>query len=142
MNEYKVSLNNYEYIFTLKITKNNITTYVLNDKNIIGDFNIYSENLFIPGFTHSLTIGIEDKYQKLGLSKYLIYFMIQYIINNYPTINLDMLFYIDTDASSGFWDYIGMTINRYGYRNRNIEGNGYEKKISLRQLKKFVNFLY
>lgn len=130
----KLILNNCEYTFKIKIEAQRIISYVSKQDEIIGDFCIYSEKLFIPGFTHSLTIGIEDNYTKLGLSKYLIYYMVHYIKQEKGP--LDMLFYIDTDASGGFWDYIGMTKNRYGYYsgNRNIEGKGYEKKISLKEL--------
>jgi len=133
-------MNNCEYQFQIKTDTHCIVSCVSNRTKIIGDFCIYSERLFVDGYTHSLTIGIDDTYQKLGLSKHLIYYMLRYINQQYPNTHLDMLFYIDTDASNGFWDYIGMTPNRYGYYNgnREIEGKGYEKKISLRQLHSFV----
>ena len=112
----KIIINNNEYNFTVNKSKNNLYVNCLKNKIIIGSFNIYSEKLFISGYTHSLSISIEEEYQNIGLSNYLIYFMVEYILfhNNCLNIDMDMLFYIDTDASSGFWDYIGMSLNRYG----------------------------
>jgi hypothetical protein len=52
------------------------------------------------------------------------------------------MFFIDADASNGFWDHIGMTLNRYGYNyngKRNLVGRGYEKVITFSKLYKFAN---
>lgn len=140
----EIVINNNKYKFIINKSKHNLLINCLKNKIIIGSFNIYSEELFISGFTHSLSINIDEEYQNIGLSNYLIYFMVKYIqkyIINYSA-NIDMLFYIDVDASNGFWDYIGMSSNRYGidYKGlRNIEGKGYEKKISFRELLTYIN---
>lgn len=139
----RLNMKRCEYTFQIKTDTHRIISCVSNHAKIIGDFCIYSERLFVHGYTHSLTIGIDDEYQKLGLSNYLMYYMLRYIKQQYPSAHLDMLFYIDTDASHGFWNHIGMTPNRYGYYtgNREIEGKGYEKNISLRKLHSFVSNL-
>ena len=52
------------------------------------------------------------------------------------------MFFIDADASAGFWDHIGYVENRYGYDYfglRDLEGKGYEKRISFENLQKYVD---
>lgn len=100
-----------------------------NDK-IIGDFCIYK------GVPYTMTISIEDEFQKKGISRIMMRNMIEHV-----TLDDSKLLFIDVDASVGFWDHIGMRINRYGldYKGkRNIEGRGYEKVISWKKLKKFA----
>ena len=57
----------------------------------------------------------------------------------YPKIRKDQLFAIDSDASGGFWDAIGMKEGRYSDMEkrvrygskRKMEGEGYHKIITL-----------
>jgi hypothetical protein len=46
--------------------------------------------------------------------------------------------FIDADGSEGFWGYLGMYSNPV-YNNANGEGAGYEKVITLGELKAFVD---
>jgi len=82
--------------------------------------------------------GIKENYrdyQGKGLSLLLIYFMIESIKEE--TNDAQKLF-IDADGSEGFWGYLGM-YNNPVYNNANGEGSGYEKVITLGELKAFVN---
>ena len=83
-------------------------------------------------------IHVLDEYKGRGLSRLLMKELCIYIKNEYPKIRKDQLLFIDTDASweykknqyFSFWDYIGMDSNRYyDSTNREIEGQGYEKKL-------------
>jgi hypothetical protein len=49
-------------------------------------------------------------------------------------VRKDQMFFIDVDASCGYWDHIGMIDNRYYERNRSVEGRGYEKVITFEKL--------
>ena len=82
--------------------------------------------------------GIKENYrdyQGKGLSLFLIYFMVESIKEE--TDDAQKL-YIDADGSEGFWGYLGM-YNNPVYNNANGEGAGYEKVITLGELKAFVN---
>lgn len=93
---------------------------------------------FDTGETCAVTISIDEAYQGLGYSRLLWMEMIQLIKDEYPSIRPDQMFFIDADASAGYWDHIGFKPNRYGYDytgNRDREGRGYEKVITLQKLK-------
>lgn len=93
---------------------------------------------FDTGETCAVTISIDEKYQGRGYSNLLWKEMILQIEREYPAIRPDQLFFIDADASAGYWGHIGFTLNRYGYDyigNRKLEGRGYEKVITFRKLK-------
>jgi len=82
--------------------------------------------------------GIKENYrdyQGKGLSLLLIYFMVESIKEE--TDDAQKL-YIDADGSEGFWGYLGMYSNPV-YNNANGEGAGYEKVITLGELKAFVD---
>jgi len=79
--------------------------------------------------TCSVSIHIDEKYQGLGYSK----LMWKKMFENMKDI--PELFFIDADASCGYWDHIGFVKNRYGYDykgRRELIGRGYEKVISFR----------
>ena len=89
----------------------------------------------------SMSIGIHEKYQGNGWSRVLFQKQIEYGIHH-GYLNSNTILAIDADASCGFWDHIGMTLNRYGfdYRgNRNLSAKGYEKLITVRELGSFLH---
>ena len=90
----------------------------------IGYFSIHEE-------TWSMSIYIEDEYQGKGYSRQLI----KTVIDPLPDTQL---LYIDTDASNGFWNHIGMKPNRHYNSRRKIQGAGYEKVIDVKTLKCFL----
>jgi hypothetical protein len=95
------------------------------------------------GSTCSMTISIDDEFQQKGYSREMLTCMIRNIEREWPDIPLEKMFFIDADASSGFWEHIGYVENRYGYDYfglRELEGKGYEKNVTLRDLKAFVSF--
>ena len=98
---------------------------------------------FDTGETCAVTISIDEAYQGRGYSRLLWKKMIQQIKQEYPSIRPDQMFFIDADASAGYWDHIGFTTNRYGYdyngNRKQLEGRGYEKVITFRQLQLFLN---
>ena len=94
---------------------------------------------FDTGETCAVTISIDEKYQGRGYSNLLWKEMILQIEREHPSIRPDQMFFIDADASAGYWDHIGFTLNRYGYdyigNRKKLEGRGYEKVITFRKLK-------
>jgi hypothetical protein len=95
---------------------------------------------FDTGETCSVTISIDKEYQGHGYSYLMWKEMILQIEKENPSIRPDQMFFIDADASAGYWDHIGFTLNRYGYdyigNRKDLEGRGYEKVITFRKLKK------
>ena len=119
---------------SLNRTQRKVLLY--NNNNVIGEFTIDGDNMY------SMSISIEDEYQKKGYSKIMILTMLNKMKDEIPNIHPDVMFFIDADASNGYWDYIGMTLNRYGYNyngKRNLVGRGYEKVITFSKLYKFAN---
>ena len=105
----------------------------------IGYFSISGPE-FNTGETMSMNISIDDNYVGKGYARKLIKHNCANIRKNYPQIRSDQLLLIDADASEGFWEKIGMKINRYGIDSntrRNLEGKGYEKSITFNELCKF-----
>ena len=89
----------------------------------------------------SLNISIEDtaEFRGKGLAKFMVACACLKMITQFPNIRSNQLIFIDSDASAGFWDNIGMVQNR-NYersRNRNLEGRGYEKYITFGNLSKW-----
>jgi hypothetical protein len=132
--------------------KNHIKRIVelLKDNMFIGHFTIegMGENKehFDTGNTCSMTISIEDdfqgiSFQKKGLSRIMIHYMVTMIHEDYPKIRDKQKLFIDADASGGFWDIIGMKENPvYDYvGNNEPEGKGYEKVITFKELETFAN---
>lgn len=103
---------------------NDFSIELLKDNDEIGRFEISK-----LGDTNSMGIFIDDIYRGKELARLLVASVI-YALKKYANISKYALFKIDTDASVGFWDNIGMVENRE-YARR---GYGYEKDILLRDL--------
>ena len=110
---------------------NSITMKV--DNKEIGDFGIDTED----DGTLSLNIFIEDAYQGQGLSTRMIYLLCDYLFKKREDYWRAQMLFIDADGSAGFWEYCGLTINRYGYdwirsvgSSRIVIGGGMEKTIT------------
>lgn len=81
----------------------------------------------------SVSIHIDEEYQGLGYSRLMWRKMFKH-----HDFCLDQLFFVDADASNGYWGHIGFVPNRYGYDykgNRDLIGRGYEKVITFRKFK-------
>ena len=105
-----------------------ISALLLHEGHEVGHFDIDYTSV-----TASMGIGIDDAYQKKGYSKQLIR-----IVCNRASFPPDKKLFIDTDASEGFWDYIGLINNPlYDFTEdqRDLEGAGYEKFITFEKLK-------
>ena len=95
-------------------------------------------HIFDTGETIDMGISLDDDLQKHKLSKLMVAALCKMLILEYPKIRKDQLFAIDSDASGGFWDAIGMKEGRYSdmekramYGNkRKMEGEGYHKIIT------------
>ena len=114
--------------------KNSSRTVSLEKNGIsYGHCTIYGE---FDKDTCSVSISIDEKYQGVGYSRLMWRYLFDNGLLEYP-IRSDQLFFIDADASAGYWDYVGFLPNRYGYDymgKRCLEGKGYEKVIT------FTNF--
>jgi hypothetical protein len=106
---------------------NFISALLLHDAHEVGHFDIdYTDTTVCMG------IGIDDAYQKQGYSKLLIRKVCSHL--KFPP---DKKIYIDTDASEGFWDYLGLLKNPlydFSEEQREVEGAGYEKFITFENL--------
>ena len=115
-----------------------------------GVYHIYRSSLWIEGKecgsfiigggglqsgrTMAMEISIDDEHQHKGYSRTLIRTLCAFIRGHVPNCDSQLLF-IDTDASVGFWDYIGMTDNPYyDHYTKDQEGGGYEKVITFERL--------
>lgn len=99
-----------------------------------GSFILGAIGGFRSGHTMTMEISIDEEHQKKGYSKCLIRTLCQFIRNSNVPYEGQLLF-IDTDASGGFWDHIGMKPNRYYERfTPDREGGGYEKFITFEKL--------
>jgi GNAT superfamily N-acetyltransferase len=81
-----------------------------------------------------LGIRVEEAFQGKGLAKTLIRNMVHILQSE--GVQEHTFLAIDTDASEGFWEHIGMTHNRY--YSRSLGGKipywGHERLITLREL--------
>jgi GNAT superfamily N-acetyltransferase len=99
-----------------------------------GSFIIGGIGGFHSGHTMSMEIFIDEEHQKKGYSMLLIRTLCKFI-SNMESNGGGQLLFIDTDASVGFWDRIGMKPNRYYDRfTPEREGGGYEKFITFEEL--------
>ena len=103
-----------------------VESLLMDGSKEVGHFEIHF------GSTYSLGIGINEEYQGHGYS-------IQLIQAAFKQIDLpkDKKLYIDTDASNGFWDYLGLVKNPlydFTEEQRDWEGAGYEKYIGVEDL--------
>ena len=139
----------YEKSINGNFMKREVTLY--HNKNI-GHFTIEGQyepktgykntgDYFDSGNTCSMTINIDESYQRKGLSPIMINYMIYNIEKDYPKIKDDQYLYIDADGSAGFWNSIGMKEHEYSFdtTSEELEGEGYEKRITFRELKQYVN---
>jgi len=110
----------------------------------IGHFTISD---LLPDGSTDMSISIDDNYksenlQKNGLARLLIASMVYklYQSGNYKDQSIGITLRIDTDASQGFWDSIGMRPNPDYVRERSERRPfaGYEKIISLADLSKWA----
>jgi ribosomal protein S18 acetylase RimI-like enzyme len=94
---------------------------------------------FDSGNACSITISIDEEYKNKGYEKMMFQTMIAHIREEYPIARAEQLLFVDADASVGFWDKVGMKVNRYaeGY-HREVEGRGYEKVITFQDLEKYA----
>tara|TARA_E500000178_G_scaffold334863_1_gene371177 strand:- start:127 stop:786 length:660 start_codon:yes stop_codon:yes gene_type:complete len=125
------------------IGKNIKYEITLKDSNEdIGYFEISGEG-FNTGKTMSMGIEVDENYQGKGYSKLMTKKLCEFIRMEFPRIRDDQYLYIDTDASEGFWNRIGMEPNpTYDMENPdNIdkEGSGYESRITFKNLELFGN---
>lgn len=118
-----IRLNNIHIYFMIN-KFNDLSIELLKDDDEIGRFEISK-----LGDKNSMGIYIDDNYTGKELARLLVASVI-YALKKYAKISKYTLFKIDTDASVGFWDNIGMVDNRE-YARR---GYGYEKDISLRDI--------
>lgn len=84
--------------------------------------------------TVSLSIGIEDDFQGIQLSRVMMWSALLQLREE--EVNMEQYVYIDTDASVGFWDAIGMIPNE-NERISGTKGFGYEKNITLTNIEKW-----
>ncbi len=95
-------------------------------------------HIFDTGETIDMGISLDDDLQKHKLSKLMVAALCKMLILEYPKIRKDQFFLIDSDASGGFWDAIGMKEGRYSDMEkrarygskRKMEGEGYHKIIT------------
>jgi|LauGreDrversion4_2_1035121.scaffolds.fasta_scaffold42381_5 hypothetical protein len=116
---------------TVRRTNDGVEAILLDGKTEVGHFIIQF------GTTYSLNIGIEQEYQGQGYSIQLMNAVCRDI-----DIPHDKKLYIDTDASEGFWNYLGLVPNpMYDFteEQRNMEGAGYEKYIVFSDLLNKLN---
>jgi hypothetical protein len=94
-----------------------------------------------------LSIRVEEDYQGLNLANLMSYWLITELEKIIPVIGPLQLFCIDTDASQGFWDKMGLKPSRYENRTlgrshtEQLPGTGMEKCITFQGLQAYKNNL-
>ena len=96
----------------------------------VGRFGIYNRNGMLD-----MSIFIEDEFHGRGFVRPMIKFMFDAMWSE-SSYDPTALIYIDTDASQGFWDHVGLTPNPYYDDITRVE-YGYEKKITVQELSDF-----
>ena len=102
-----------------------------------GSFRMYSTNTdqFV-GNTVDMSIYVEDTHRGTGLARKM---MRELFLHINEEIGFDnVLIYIDTDASEGFWNHIGMIPN-INYDTMGLIGSGYEKCIDFAELRTWAH---
>jgi GNAT superfamily N-acetyltransferase len=96
--------------------------YVVNNVEI-GRFAIYTHVLM------DMSVHVEEEHRCKGIARRMIRYMLEKLKseNAYDPV---LFVYIDTDASSGFWDHIGLSPNP-NVDDPNFPEYGYEKRITL-----------
>ena len=114
---------------------------IFRDKEEIAHFEIAGDILndtkecFGSGSTCHMSIGIDTdfpEFKGIQLSRIMIFSLLNEIMRE--NIYMDHFVYIDVDASAGFWDSIGMEMNKNMDCPIGEEGRGFEKKIKLKSL--------
>jgi hypothetical protein len=126
------------------------TVRIMKDGQEIGYFSIEglksekTNDCFDSGNVCSMNISVDEEYRGKAyegkrLSRWMIYYMTKKIREDYPRIRDEQLLFIDSDASGGFWEKIGMENHEFREHNPdiNVEGNGYEKCITFHKLELF-----
>ena len=160
LEKFKKIANSIEFIkahnFKLNLTVSSLSSpsiYLMDasedldsSEKLIGRFEISK----FPNGANDMSISVEKNYKGItikgkGLARLLIATMLCFLKNSkysylYSNLNSNTELSIDTDASSGFWDSIGMIPNpayrtNYNFRhNRQYPNAGYEKIIKLGEL--------
>lgn len=102
---------------------------------IAGDILNGTKECFGSGSTCYMSIGIDSdfpKYKGIQLSRIMIFSLLNEIMRE--NVYMNYFVYIDVDASAGFWDSIGMEMNKNIDTPYMQEGRGFEKKIKLHTL--------
>ena len=81
-----------------------------------------------------LSICVEDAYRNQNLSRRLMFDLLSSLD---PRL-ADATFYIDTDASAGFWEHAGLVPNP-NCETEGVPERGYEKCITFRNLMAFAS---
>ena len=105
-----------------------VTLYV--DSIQVGQFTVYNSNPW------SLGIYVEEEWRGQGISRRLM----RGLLDEWTSRNEydpKRALYIDTDASVGFWDHIGMKTNPDA-ENKTVSHYGYEKCMTVGELSTFL----
>jgi len=133
-------INGYEHLYGSSYER---TIEIKKDDVLAGYFTIkinYAVSLPVDicdfqGTVPEMSILVEEPYNNLGLTKIMMQLLINQIkreCSNFMENAGYKLLYIDTDASAGFWQHIGMVPNpHYDTKNKKRNGCGYEKYITL-----------
>lgn len=102
--------------------------------NEVGRFTVYRANPW------SIGIYVEAGWRGQGLARRMMNAMLEEWTgrNEYDP---DRMLYIDTDASGGFWDHIGMKPNPQ-VEVADAPQYGYEKQIMVKELDHYLNFYH
>jgi GNAT superfamily N-acetyltransferase len=84
---------------------------------------------------NKMEIYIDQPYRKMGFSKTLIGELLNKTKHMEPNVNTLQRFYVETDITNGFWDYIGMT---HVSQTPTAEEYGFEKYITIDDLNNYV----
>jgi len=99
----------------------------------IGRFGIYKMSKMMD-----MSIHVEPEHRGKGIARQMMQMMLQHMSDEGSYVPTDFI-YIDTDASEGFWDHIGLVPNP-NVEDRSKPEYGYEKRISMKSLNRFVYY--
>ena len=119
------------FIYTRKDHLSGIQRYITCriDGIDAGRFGIYAHGIL------DMSILIEDEFQGRGLGRGMIKAMLDHMRSE-GAYNPSTFIYIDSDASAGFWNHIGMHANP-NEDNITCPEYGYEKRITMEALGNF-----
>jgi GNAT superfamily N-acetyltransferase len=86
----------------------------------------------------SIGIFVEDEERGQGYARKMMNFMLKEWTSR-KEYDLSTILYIDTDASQGFWDHIGMRPNPR-VEDLSAAEYGYEKCITVAEVDRYLNF--